>query len=529
MNHDEELARFQKALAEPAAAQDAVRRQILEENRETEYGRTHRFKDLDAYAAFAAAVPIVSYEDIEPHMLRMIEGAPDVLVARPVVYFGVSSGTTGRPKYAPIHPGFADETDLWMALERHFLRRAHPGYEQLVELRYVNRVEGRVPSGLPCGAVSAWYYGDLLAHGRYHEIVPFEVFQIGSVNARNYAVLRFAIGHAVGRLTAVNPSTLLLVSRILEASRDDLIRDVRDGDIRHPELPEASAAELRRMLKPDAARARELEQAGRLTVPGLWPSLRLLSCWMHAGASLYRADLAKAFGPLPIWDYGYTSTEGRVTVTVDDEGAGVPLLTSAFFELRDESGDVQPLAGATPGMQGEVIVTSSRGLYRYATGDVVEVTGMLERAPLLKYQRKLRATASLTGEKLTEAHVVPAVKQALQRAGLEVEYFCLCAEWGEPPRYVLAFEPRSAAPGADAQRAIADEVERALVAANNEYEKKRETLRLGPVAVRVLANGARQTYLDQEIAKGREAARIKLPSLTMDLELLKRLSPSREP
>ena len=35
-----------------------------------------------------------------------------------------------------------------------------------------------------------------------------------------------------------------------------------------------------------------------------------------AGAGLYRRDLATTFGPLPVWDYGYASTEGRVTVTV---------------------------------------------------------------------------------------------------------------------------------------------------------------------------------------------------------------------
>src|SRR5512138_1069978 len=106
VNPDEELVRFERALAEPAAAQDAVRRRILDENRDTEYGRTHGFATVAGYEDFAAALPIVSYEDIEPLMLRMIEGARDVLVARPVVYFGVSSGTTGRPKYVPIHPGF---------------------------------------------------------------------------------------------------------------------------------------------------------------------------------------------------------------------------------------------------------------------------------------------------------------------------------------------------------------------------------------------------------------------------------------
>jgi hypothetical protein len=526
MDGDVEVTRFDRALADPSSAQDEVRRRILAENCDTEYGRANGFARAESYADFASAVPIVSYQDLEPHVLRMIEGAPNVLVAAPVVYFGVSSGTTGGKKYVPIHAGFGPETEVWMALERSFLQRAHPGFAEIAELRYVNRVEGTVPSGLPCGAVSAWYYGEQHRRGRYSELVPFEVYQLADVKARNYAVLRFGLAHSIGRLTAVNPSTLLLLSGTLASSWHDLVRDVRDGDIRHENLPGPNRAELRGRLRPDPERARQLEQAAQssgFTAASVWPELRLLSCWMHAGASLYANDLKQAFGPLPLWDYGYTSTEGRVTVTVDDAGSGVPLLTSTFFELRDEAGRVQPLTSATPGDQGEMIVTNSRGLYRYETGDIVEVVGRLERAPLLKYQRKLRSTASLTGEKLTEVQVLPLVQNVLERCGVVAELFCLCAEWGSPPHYVLALEPRGVPPEPELQDRIADEIERGLVTANAEYEKKRETLRLGPVSVLVLKSGTRRAYIDQEIAKGREAARIKLPSLTMDLEFLKSL------
>jgi hypothetical protein len=526
MDGDVEVTKFERALAEPVSAQDEVRRRILAENSNTEYGRATSFARAESYADFAAAVPIVSYEDLEPYLLRMIEGEPNLLVAAPVVYFGVSSGTTGGKKYVPIHAGFGPETELWMTLERWFLHRAHPGFADLAELRYVNRVEGKVPSGVPCGAVSAWYYGEQHRRGHYAEIVPFEVFQLGDVNARNYAVVRFGLAHSIGRLTAVNPSTLLLLSGALASSWHDLVRDVRDGDIRHEKLREPIRTELRRRLRPDPERARQLEQAAQsagFKAAAVWPELRLLSCWMHAGASLYADDLKTAFGPLPLWDYGYTSTEGRVTVTVDDSGSGVPLLGSTFFELRDEAGSVQPLTSASPGDQGEMIVTNSRGLYRYATGDIVDVVGRLGQAPLLKYQRKLRATASLTGEKLTEDQVLPLVKNVLARHDVAAEYFCLCAEWGTPPHYVLALEPRGAAPAPDLQQRIADEIEAGLVAANAEYEKKRETLRLGPVSVLILKEGARRAYIDQQIAKGREPARIKVPSLTMDLEFLKNL------
>ncbi len=521
---------FDRALEAPRAAQEETRRRILGFNRDTEYGREHGFAELGDYDTFCRRVPIVQYDQLEPYVSRMIHGEANVLVADPVLYLGVSSGTTGGKKYIPIQASFADETELWMALERSFLARAHPGFEKLVELRYVNRVEGKVPCGLPAGAVSAWYYSHLQASGRYAEIVPLSAYQLGPVAARNYAVLRFALGAAVGRMTAVNPSTLLLLARTLAAETENLIRDVRDGDIRHAELPDDVRAELRGRLSPDAERARDLEAAvesGRLVPARAWPSLRFISCWMHAGASLYAADLAQEIGKLPVWDYGYTSTEGRVTVTVDDAGRGVPLITSAFFELRDGDGHVMPLVEAQPGQQGEMIITSSRGLYRYATGDVVEIAGTNRATPLVKYERKLRATASLTGEKLTEVQVLSVVQSVLGEAGIVPEFFCLCAEWGSPPRYVLALEPRGAPPSDDVALAVADHIEQGLCKANPEYEKKRETQRLNEVAILVLEPGSRQAYIEQERRGGREVSRIKLPCLSMDLGVLARFNGRR--
>src|SRR5205814_10434948 len=128
---------------------------------------------------------------------------------------------------------------------------------------------------------------------------------------------------------------------------------------------------------------------------------------------------------LPIWDYGYTSTEARVTVTVDDEGAGVPLLGDVFVELRGEGGEVRPLWELADGEEGELILSTSRGLYRYAMGDVVAVVGRLRRTPLLRFRRKTTAVASLTGEKITEDQLVRVVEAALARQGLEATFYCL--------------------------------------------------------------------------------------------------------
>jgi hypothetical protein len=513
---------------QPEATQRAVLDALVASNDASAYGRDHDFAGCTSYERFAERVPVVTYDALAPYVSRILAGERGVLIAEEIVYLATSSGTTGRKKYIPIHRGFAQETDRWMALERYFLERAHPEVRGKPELRYVNRVEEPLPSGLPTGSVSGWFYGELARAGRYDEIVPYALYQLPSVLGRNYGVLRFALARSIAQMSAVNPSTLLLLAQRLEADGQALVRDVRDGELRHDEIPRALAEQLRSGLHPDPTRAAALDAAiatagGRLTPRGAWPELALLSCWVHAGASLYRDDLARVFGPGPVtvWDYGYTSSEGRVTVTYDDTGCGLPLFTSVFLELRLDDRATLPLFAARDGQEGELVVTNSRGLYRYAMGDVVRVSGRCGQAPLLSFVRKTTAVGSLTGEKLTEDQVVRVVNLALSEAGLAARFFCLAPSWGTPPRYLLLLET-DGRPLDDAEgRALIGRVERALAAANAEYERKRQTLRLAPLGLLLLEPGELDRYVARLVAGGREPARLKTPRVTMDLELAK--------
>jgi hypothetical protein len=514
---------YDRALAAPEAAQRAVLKRIVERNAGTAYGRDHGFAEAHDYERYATRVPVASYESIEPYVTRVLEGEEQVLVAAPVVYLATSSGTTGRKKYVLIEPSFFDETVAWMALERRYLEAAHPEIAGRPELRYVNRVEGALPRGLPIGAVSAWYYGEEVKRAQYAELVPFDVYQIASVTARNYAVLRFAVTQDFARLSAVNPSTLLLLAQRLEAEGPALVRDVRDGGIFHPELDPALCESLRARLPADRARAAALEailaRDGKLTPPAVWPSLQILCCWINAGAGLYRGDLGATFGPIPVWDYGYTSSEGRVTVTVDDRGAGVPLLNSVFLELKRER-DIVPLFAAADGDEGELLVTNSRGLYRYGMGDLVSIVGRMKAAPLLQFRRKTSAVASLTGEKLTEEQVSRVVEEMLVTRGLRARFFCFAPEWAQPPGYVLLLELSSGHADEAMLSELQQALERGLIDANAEYDKKRETLRLRAPLVQLLPAGSYDAYVAEQVKAGREAARIKTPRVTMDVSLL---------
>lgn len=118
-----------------------------------------------------------------------------------------------------------------------------------------------------------------------------------------------------------------------------------------------------------------------------WPSLRTISCWTDAGAAPAAAELARRFPHVRIEPKGLLSTEGVVSIPI---GAEAPALAyrSHFVEVID----------------GEVVLTTGGGLYRYKTGDLVEIVGHAGSCPLLRFLGRKRVVDHF-GEKLNEVFV----------------------------------------------------------------------------------------------------------------------------
>jgi hypothetical protein len=141
---------------------------------------------------------------------------------------------------------------------------------------------------------------------------------------------------------------------------------------------------------------------GDLDTEAAWPKLRVVSCWADANAAAPAAALAKKFPHAMIQPKGLLSTEGFVTIPYD--GEHVLAYRSHFYEFR--SGDDVRLAHELEvGKRYEVILTTGGGLTRYATEDVVEVTGYREQAPLLKFIGRASHVSDHFGEKLHEIFV----------------------------------------------------------------------------------------------------------------------------
>jgi hypothetical protein len=95
------VAAFAARLDDPRRAQEETLRAILARHAGCEYGRRHGFADVAGYHDYRERVPTVDYEDLRPHVERMVAGEADVLVKGAASYFSTTSGSTAAPKFVP--------------------------------------------------------------------------------------------------------------------------------------------------------------------------------------------------------------------------------------------------------------------------------------------------------------------------------------------------------------------------------------------------------------------------------------------
>ena len=76
---------------------------LVEKAALTRIGRKYDFSSIRTYRQFASTLPLFSYENLQPHIMRMVNGTKDELWPGRCMNFAQSSGTSdGRSKYIPI-------------------------------------------------------------------------------------------------------------------------------------------------------------------------------------------------------------------------------------------------------------------------------------------------------------------------------------------------------------------------------------------------------------------------------------------
>src|SRR5262245_2428787 len=221
---------LERAVADTRHAQETVLARMMQNNRDTEYGRTFDFAKVRNLTDYARRVPVVDDDDIRERIDRFTRAETNVLTAENPVLFAQTSGTTGKPKYIPVTP--TDRKAGGLTIWLHYVHRDHPGIFKGKVLSIVSpAVEGYTEGHLPYGSTSGMVVKELPRVVQSAYAIPYAAFEIASYEAKYYTLLRIGLATNVTFLATANPSSVLTLAEQADLHADALIRDIRDGTL----------------------------------------------------------------------------------------------------------------------------------------------------------------------------------------------------------------------------------------------------------------------------------------------------------
>lgn len=352
-------------------------------------GRKYDFSSIRTYRQFASTLPLYRYEDLQPHIMRMINGAKDELWPGRCFNFAQSSGTSdGRSKYIPItresfqwnhYQGTSDVMSHYLNLNPG--SRILSGKAFILGGSFANQLN--VPRGVRVGDLSANLIENMNPLANLVRIPSRQVALMEDWSEKLLLLVEASIGQNVTNLSGV-PSWFLTV--------------------------------LREVLK----------KTGKASIHEVWPNLEV---FFHGGIAFkpYRQQYEEIcdMSKMHFLDT-YNASEGFFAVQSDWDSEAMLLLldVGVFYEFLpveesdSETPEVYPIWEIEKGRTYELIITAANGLWRYRLGDTVTIEQL--NPVKITIAGRTRSFINAFGEELMVHNADHAITLASRETGAEV-------------------------------------------------------------------------------------------------------------
>ena len=362
---------------------------LIEKAALTRIGRKYDFSSIRTYRQFASTLPLYSYEDLRPQIMRMVNGIKDELWPGRCMNFAQSSGTSdGRSKYIPVtresfrwnhYVGASDVVSHYLNLNPG--SRIFSGKAFILGGSFANNL--KLKPGVRVGDLSANLIENMNPLANMVRIPGKQVALMEDWNEKLPMLVDAAIGQNVTNLSGV-PSWFLTVLREI------------------------------------------LDKTGKSCVHEVWPNLEV---FFHGGIAFepYRhqyeeiCDMTK----MHFLDT-YNASEGFFAVQSDWDSEAMLLLldVGVFYEflpiedMDSETPEVYPIWEIEAGRTYELIITAANGLWRYRLGDTVTIEQL--NPVKITIAGRTRSFINAFGEELMVHNADNAIALAERETGAEV-------------------------------------------------------------------------------------------------------------
>jgi len=455
---------------------------LLEEAKDTWFGKKYGFSEIRSIEQFQERVPINTYEDLQPLIQKVMSGEQNLFWPSEVKWFAKSSGTTSeKSKFIPV---------TWEALEDCHFR----GGKDIIAIYHQNYPENKflTGKGLTLGGshqISSYsnqsFYGDLSAI--LIENLPFwahlirtpsqDVALMSEWEEKMDVIARETINDNVTSLAGVPSWNLVLIKYILEIT-------------------------------------------GKKNLLEVWPNLE---AFVHGGVSFipYRDQFQKLIpsGNMHYMEV-YNASEGHFAIQDEPDRDDMLLMLDygVFFEfvpidkVSDPDAKALTLNEVMCGENYAIVISTNGGLWRYMIGDTVIFTSTFPHK--IKISGRTKHFINAFGEEVIIENAEKALGIACTKTGAVIhEYTAAPIYMGDDQKgsheWLIEFEKSPA--DLDYFTSVLDN---ALCAINSDYEAKRyKSITLEMPTVRNMPGGTFYQWLNK---KGKLGGQNKVPRLSND-------------
>lgn len=473
---------------------DVVQRQqlyeLLGQASFTEIGQKYKFIDSLTYNQFRERVPLHSYEDLRPAIMRMVAGEKDVLWRGVTTRFAQSSGTSnGKSKYIPI------TVDS--------LQRCHYQGAFDVVAHYLNiNQDSRIFAG------KSFILGGSFAN----ELKLNRGVKVGDLSANLIENI-----NPIANIVRV-PSKRIALMPDWEQKLPALVENSMNEDITNISgVPSWFLTVLENVL----------QRKGVQCIHDVWPHLEV---FFHGGISFepYRNRYAQLCDPSRMhYLETYNASEGFFAVQTSWETNSMMLLldTGVFYEfipLEDVDSDnprVFPLWEVERGKTYSLVITANNGLWRYKIGDTVKIE---QTAPVkIKITGRTCHFINAFGEELMVFNADEAIKRACHDTAAAVRDYTAAPVYASEGRrghhqWLVEFST----PPYDIKK-FAERLDAHLKELNSDYEAKRyKNIFLDGPEIVMASKGLFERWLGKT---GKCGGQRKVPRLNNDRALMSQM------
>ena len=512
----------------PVETQEKILLKIMDDNKDTEYGKKIGFKDVHSVEDFQRIVPLSNYDTYADYVDRMMNGEKNLMMKAKCIRYCTSSGSVGKPKVLPQSAralfnmqsmGFAATpacAKMWF--EKHGKKFPKQIGPVAVILTGHKMKDGKMGNG--AGQVPFTYLKPI---SRFFMTTPNDFMYPENEDAvdSTYFHLRFALQNKdVSFLGSMVVTLLTGMFDYLEQNWELICKDIELGTIdKSIKCPPELRAKWEKKFKPMPKRALEIRRECEKgfddpIAPRIWPKFAWSYGMVGSNLKFYVQKLRKHTGDAPIHNMGYAAAEGYMAMPVElDVNDYVLLPRSIFFEFIpiDDPECERPLTmkEIEVGKEYELVVTNFSGLYRYQIEDVVRVTGFYNKTPKVEFLYRNNLAMNIANEKTTTQMVDWAALETQKKAGINFKGYSFYADTAhDPVRYMLLAEPEEKL-SEEKIKEFEKALDEWLNESNEKYFKYRRWGMIGEPKLAILKDNTYDDYRDYLKKQGKVLNQIK--------------------